>query len=211
MINDGAEDPRFDEYMKEYSPKKYCKSVIYSCRENRGITKSLNELLSKVDESYTHICLLDLDVLLPVYWLKKCCGVLDHSSNIGLCGILVEDHLEPSLNEGVFKTKDNAMFANVNSIGGACLVFRAQEFKGYGFDETLISDHIDAYIISRYRIDGKKSCTLLERGHHPKEDYESAEFIALKLARYHETMPTFHDIFQRIGHQDLITKPFRFN
>jgi cellulose synthase/poly-beta-1,6-N-acetylglucosamine synthase-like glycosyltransferase len=202
IMNDGAEDHRLDEFIKSYDPRNHCKNIKYTCRENKGITKSLNELLSQVDESYDYICLLDLDVFVPVYWLKKCISVLDNNEEVGICGVLVEDELNFDFQTGVGQTKDGVLFSHAPNIGGACLVFRAEELKAYGWDETLTSDHIDAYILTRYRASGKTSYTILDRGYHPKELYESKQFIESKLERFQEQLPIFFGLINKLKKKD---------
>lgn len=194
ILNDGTEDSRLDLFMQSYKPTGFCKRVDYTSRENKGITKSLNELLSKLDSSYDYICLLDLDVFVPVYWLKKCISVLSEFNNVGICGALVQDKLHFDLRKGILQTKDSVLFSHVVSIGGACMVFRAEELKGYGWDEELVSDHIDAYMITRYRNDGKSTYAILDRGYHPRETYESKEYRDMKIERFHRELPKFHKI-----------------
>jgi hypothetical protein len=198
IMNDGAQDPRLHDFIKDYKPKNHCKKITYTHRENKGITKSLNELLSQVDDSYDYICLLDLDVFVPVYWLKKCISVLNHSSDIGICGSLVQDKLSFDLETGIHQTNEKVLFCHVTSIGGACLVFRANELKSYGWDETLTSDHIDAYMLARYRIDGKGTYAILDRGYHPREIYESKEFRSMKLDRFDKELPVFYDVLNKL-------------
>jgi hypothetical protein len=198
LLNDGVEDDRFHEFMKGYKPRGFCKSINYTARENKGITKSLNELLSKVDSSYDFICLLDLDVFVPVYWLKKCVSVLSEFELVGICGSLVQDKLSFDLNTGISKTKDSVLFSHVESIGGACMVFRAKEVKDYGWDEELVSDHIDAYMITRYRNDGKSTYAILERGYHPREVYESERFRNMKLDRFEKELPKFYKVVNKL-------------
>jgi len=199
IVNDGTKDPRFEEFMKNYKPREFCKSIDYYSRENRGITKSMNELLARIDSSYDYICLINLDILVPVYWLKKCISVLKHDKKVGLCGVLVEDHLEFDLKNGIGQTKDSVLFSHVVSIGGACMVFRADELKGYGWDEdVLTSNHIDSYMISRYRMDGRSSYAILERGYHSRELYESKEFIDAKFARHESELPNFYKALDKV-------------
>lgn len=198
IMNDGAEDSRIDSFMSSYSPKGFCKNITFTSRENKGITKSLNELLYQIDSSYDYICLLDLDTLVPVHWLKKCISVLNHSNEIGLCGVLVEDELPFDVQNGIRRTKEGVLFCHATSIGGACLVFRARELKAYGWDEQLTSDHIDAYMLTRFRLDGKTTQVILDRGYHPKELYESEQFIQMKKDRFHEELPNFYDVTKRL-------------
>jgi cellulose synthase/poly-beta-1,6-N-acetylglucosamine synthase-like glycosyltransferase len=198
IMNDGTEDPRIHEFIQEYKPSGYCKNIRYTSRENKGITKSLNELLSQVDESYNYVCLLDLDILVPVHWLKKCISVLNNFSQVGVCGILVEDYLNFNTSLGMWETKDNVLFCNVSSIGGACLVFRSEELKAYRWDETLVSDHIDAYILTRYMTDRKGICAIFDRGFHPKDEYESEEFIKMKQERFERELPVFYDTIDKL-------------
>jgi cellulose synthase/poly-beta-1,6-N-acetylglucosamine synthase-like glycosyltransferase len=213
IMNDGVEDPRFHKFIKEYTPRGHYKNIKYTHRENKGITKSLNELLSQVDDTYDYICLLDLDVFVPVYWLKKCISVLNHNmepgalgparplqnNGIGICGVLVQDKLSFNLESNICQTKEQVLFSLVDSIGGACLVFRAKELKSYGWDETLISDHIDAYIISRYRVDGKTTFAILDRGYHPREIYESEKFRDRKLVSFQKELPKFYTILNNLN------------
>jgi cellulose synthase/poly-beta-1,6-N-acetylglucosamine synthase-like glycosyltransferase len=197
IINDGTEDPRFDNFMKTYKPDGFCKNVYYGSRENKGISKSLNELLSQIDDSYDYICHLDLDTLVPVHWLKKCISVLNHRDLIGLCGVLVEDELSFDIHNGIQMTEDGVLFCHVPSIGGACMVFRASELKSYGWDEDLVSDHIDAYIITRYRKDGKHTYSILDRGYHPKHLYESEDYIKMKIDRFEQQLPNFYNVIKK--------------
>lgn len=197
VMNDGTEDDRFDSFMTNYSNKGYCKDVHFTTRENKGITKSLNELLHQVDDSFDYICLLDMDTLLPVYWLKKCISVLKQNESVGMCGVLVEDELDFDFKSGILRSEEGVLYCHVNSIGGACLVFRAEELKHYGFDEDLVSDHVDAYIITRYRLDGKSSYSILERGAHEKQIYESPEYIQMKLDRFHKELPKFQQVVNK--------------
>ena len=197
ILNDGTEDDRLDLFMRSYKPTGFCKSVNYTSRENKGITKSLNELLGKIDSSYDYICLLDLDVLIPVYWLKKCVSVLSEFNNAGICGVLVEDKLQFNLSKGIPQTKDSVLFAPTPSIGGACMVFRANELKGYGWDEELTSDHIDAYMILRYLNDRKFACAILDRGYHSREAYESKEYIKMKERRFEQELPKFYSVMAK--------------
>jgi len=74
------------------------------------------------------------------------------------------------------------------------MVFRAEELKGYGWDEELVSDHIDAYMITRYRNDGKSTYAILDRGYHPRETYESKEYRDMKMERFNRELPKFHKI-----------------
>lgn len=198
VMNDGVEDSRIDSFLKNYKPRDFCKKIVVTSRENRGITNSLNELLDQVDSSYDYICLLDLDIFLPVYWLKKCISVLNDFDQVGVCGVLVEDYLNFNTSLGIMQTKDNVLFCNVPSIGGACLVFRAEELKAYRWDETLTSDHIDAYILTRYNMDGKGHVAILDRGFHPRDEYESEEFIKMKRERFEKELPIFYDIINKL-------------
>lgn len=201
IMNDGAQDPRLHDFIKEYTPRGHCKNIKYTHRENRGITKSLNELLSQIDDTYDYICLLDLDVFVPVYWLKKCINVLEYSNEVGICGVLVEDKLSFDLQFGASQTKEGVLFCHVSSIGGACLVFRANELKNYGWDETLTSDHIDAYIIIRYRRDGRSTYAILDRGYHPRDIYESKEFRDKKLVSFQKELPKFYAILEDLNNK----------
>ena len=103
IMNDGAQDPRLHDFIKDYKPREHCKKITYTHRENKGITKSLNELLSQVDDSYDFICHLDLDVFVPVYWLKKCISVLKQNQSVGMCGVLVEDELDFDFKSGILR------------------------------------------------------------------------------------------------------------
>lgn len=197
IMNDGAQDPRLHDFIKDYKPREHCNKITYTHRENKGITKSLNELLSQVDDSYDFICHLDLDVFVPVYWLKKCISVLKQNQSVGMCGVLVEDELDFDFKSGILRNEEGVLYCHVKSIGGACLVFRAKELKHYGFDEDLVSDHVDAYIITRYRLDGKSSYSILERGAHEKQIYESPEYIKMKLDRFHKELPKFQQVVNK--------------
>lgn len=197
ILNDGTEDPRFNLFIKSYKPNGFCKKIIYTSRNNKGITKSLNELLSQIDDSYDYICSLDLDCLLPAHWLKKCINVLEDNDSVGICGVLVEDNLSFDLNLGIAQTSRGYLYSHVTSLGGACMVFRSVELKKYGFDEELVSDHIDAYIITRFRLDGKSTYAILDRGVHQKDLFESAEFINLKLARFKKELSNFYKVINK--------------
>lgn len=194
VMNDGTEDDRFESFMTNYSNKGYCKEVHYTSRENKGITKSLNELLHQVDDSFDYICHLDMDTFLPVYWLRKCISVLKGDEAVGVCGVLVEDYLNFNFNGGIRGNKDKVLYCPVPSIGGACLVFRAKELKNYKWDEDLTSDHVDAYILHRYLSDGKQVCAILDRGAHEKEVYESPEYIQMKNERFQKELPKFQQV-----------------
>lgn len=198
IMNDGTPDERLEEYLLEYKPRDYCKNIYYTSRENKGITKSLNELLNQIDDSYAYICHLDLDVLVPVHWLKKCKQVLDEFDKVGICGVLVEDELNFTFTQGILTTKNNNLFAPVSAIGGACLAFRAKELKSYMWDESLTSDHVDAHIIHTYRKNKKSVCAIIDRGYHPKELYESPEYIKRKYMRYQTELPKFYELHQEL-------------
>lgn len=198
IMNDGTPDERLEEYLLEYKPRDYCKNIYYTSRENKGITKSLNELLGQIDNSYEFICLLDLDVLVPVHWLKKCIQVLDEFDQVGVCGVLVEDELNFNFTKGILRTKNNGLFAPVSAIGGACLTFRAKELKSYMWDERLTSDHIDAHILHTYRKGGQSTCAIIDRGFHPKELYESPEYIERKHVRFRKELPKFFELHQEL-------------
>ena len=198
IMNDGTPDERLEEYLLEYKPRDYCKNIYYTSRENKGIAKSLNELLNQIDDSYAYICHLDLDVLVPAHWLKKCIQVLDEFDQVGICGVLVEDKLNFDFRQGVLSTKSNNLFAPVIAIGGACLSFRAEELKSYMWDEHLTSDHVDAHILHTYRKGGQGTCAILDRGYHPRELYESPEYIERKRVRYMTELPKFYELHQEL-------------
>lgn len=198
IMNDGTPDERLEEYLLEYKPRDYCKNVHYTSRENKGITKSLNELLGQIDDSYEFICLLDLDVLVPVHWLKKCIQVLDEFDQVGICGVLVEDHLHFDFRQGILSTKSSNLFAPVFAMGGACLSFRAKELKNYMWDEYLTSDHIDAHMLHTYRKGGQTTCAILDRGYHPRELYESPEYVERKRERFMTELPKFYELHQEL-------------
>lgn len=168
----------------------YLKSKIITRNEkNEGISVSFNKMLSLIDDTYTHICTLDLDSLHPPNWLYKCCLVLNGFNKAGVCGVLVEDHLRNGIEKGIGscieeidRGKNYIQFTFPDAIGGACLVFRANELKSIKYEETLKICHVDAYILSRFMLLGYSVCAILDRGFHfSRDEIESPEWRKAKL------------------------------
>lgn len=176
---------------------------IISNESNQGLSVSLNKLLAQVDDSYTHICTIDLDVQLPPNWLRKCVAVLDQEPTIGVCGVLVEDYLKNNIERafGFVKSEPSIQFTLVPSIGGACLVFRCIQLKNFGYSESLRLHHIDAYILSKFMTNNYHISAILDRGYHPKELYESTNWMSLKTQQHQEELPKFYELLKEMQNE----------
>jgi len=177
------------------------KKTVLRNPENKGISVTLNRLIDSLNSEYNYVCTLDLDVVLPPNWLLKCVKVLESYPAIGICGVLVENHLKDGIHNGIGIIPENPYikFSVVDSIGGACLTFRASEIKSLKYSEDLRYAHIDAYITSKYRVNNYLVTALLDRGYHQDiKICESKEWIDTKYLNYDKELPTFHKLLMEM-------------
>ena len=199
---DAESERLYIELINNFSGEFVKNKIIIKNEKNEGISVSFNKILSLLDSSYTHVCTLDLDVQLPPNWLYKCCSVLDAQPLIGVCGVLVEDYLKNGINRfcGSLPDKPHIQFTQVDSIGGACLVFRSFELKQFKYDERLKVCHVDANILSKYISNRLVICAILDRGYHDhKQKFESEEWVNLKNSKFNEELPIFKELLNNMS------------
>ena len=148
VVSDGSAES-FDSIKEELVPKGFCKDVQYfESKENLGKAKQLNRLLVNIQTPF--VCMIDNDVLLPPNWLTDCIRVAS-VPNVGVCGVLVEDHLELGVEHTQPTPQGNFSFHTPTMMGGACIVWNRHKLgeEGYLWSHDGSYGHEDCEFVQR--------------------------------------------------------------
>ncbi|HSA06379.1 MAG TPA: glycosyltransferase [Candidatus Gastranaerophilales bacterium] len=157
IINDGSKD-RTSELINDWISKHQDKiSVIYKDRENRGITKTANELIELANGEYIAMLASD-DRLLPDSLTKRYEYLRDNPSKqavigdceiIDGCGNVVHHYTVPKRERGIYKS-DNGLVKKVIAfeiISGPILMVKKSIFDVIGkYDENLRAEDYDTFL-----------------------------------------------------------------
>lgn len=165
-VDDNSNDET-KQYLNMALPYGYCTEISkYDYHDNFGKAIRLNAILRDLyKKDFSHFCIIDNDVLLPLNWLKDCVSILDEDSSVGICGVLVE----PSLLKDNIKAFGLApKYILTSLMGGACMVWgtSVKDKVGVFCEDYGFYGHEDADFTYRCRAVGLTTVFLHNMGIH---------------------------------------------